>query len=119
MTKDKNAEERFRLNREIMLQEQIEEDIRVEERSIKQSIEHFQDQMNTFFRQEESYFARLQEKGALANNQDFALHEIKKEIGRVTESMKEQLTAGYRAERVENQDKLGKLQRERNALEWD
>lgn len=119
MTKDKNAEERFRLNREIMLQEQVEEDIRAEERSLKQSVEHFQDQMNTLFRQEEAYFARLEEKGALANSQEFVLHEIKKEIGRVTESMKEQLTMGYRAEQVANQDKLGKLQRERNALTWD
>lgn len=119
MTKDKNAEERFRLNREIMLQEQVEEDTRAEERNLKQSVEHFQDQMNTLFRQEEAYFARLQEKGALANNQDFALHEIKKEIERVTESMKEQLTAGYRTEQNKNQDKLGKLQRERNALTWD
>ena len=119
MAKDKNAEERFRLNREIMLQEQKEEDIRAEERSLKQSIEHFKDQMDILFRQEEAYFVRLQEKGALANNQDFALHEIKKEIGCLTESMKEQLTTGYRAERNDNQDKLGKLQRERNALTWD
>lgn len=118
MAKDKNAEERFRLNREIMFQEQVEEDTREEERNLKQSVEHFQDQMNALFRQEDAYFARLQEKGALANNQDFALHEIKKEIGRVTESMREQLTAGYRVERTQMQDKIEKLQKERNAL-WD
>lgn len=35
MAQDKNAEERFRLNREIMLQEQVEEEIRAEERNLK------------------------------------------------------------------------------------
>lgn len=118
MAQDKNAEERFRLNREIMLQEQVEEEIRAEERNLKQSVEHLQDQMNALFRQEEAYFSRLQEKGALTNNQDFALHEIKKEIGRVTENMKEHLTTGYRKERLQTQDKIEKLQKERNAL-WD
>lgn len=119
MAQDKNAEERFRLNREIMLQEQAEEDIRAEERHLRQQVEEFQEQMNRLFRQEEAYFERLQEKGALASNHDFALQEIKKEMGRVTESLNEQLTQGYRKERTQMQDKLGKLQRERNALTWD
>lgn len=119
MAKDKNAEERFRLNREIMLQEQVEEDIRAEERHLRQHVEQFQDQMNALFRQEEAYFSRLQEKGALASNQDFAFHEIKKEMGRVTESLNEQLNIGYRTERTQIQAKIEKLQKERNALAWD
>jgi hypothetical protein len=119
MAKDKNAEERFRLNREIMLQEQAQGDIRAEERNLRQQVEDFQEQMNALFRQEEAYFAGLQEKGALANSQDFALHEIKKEMGRVTESLQEQLTQGYRTEGTQMQDKIEKLQKERNALTWD
>lgn len=119
MTKDKNVDERLRLNREITFQEQQEDELYVEEKSIRNQVQHFQDQMNTLFRQEEVYYGELNEKGALSPDQDFALHEIKKEIGRLTENQSEHLATGYRAERNQLQENIEKLQKERNALAWD
>lgn len=119
MAEDKHAQERLAFNREIAQQENLQDELQLEEKRLRQQVEHFQDQMNSLFRQEEDCYYDMQEKGVSSANQEFALHEIKKEVSRLTDNQNELLSSGYRLEKNTIQATIEELQKERNALAWD
>lgn len=119
MNRDKSADQRLELARQISQKEQRHDELTQEMRSIQNQLEHFQNQMEQGFRLEEEHYDTFREKSNNLGWESTAVQEIRKAVQRLTTNQSEQLEQDYRIENNRIQDEIESLHQERNALPWD
>lgn len=119
MTRDKNADKRLELARQISFKEQRYDDLAQEKRSIQAQLDNFQNQMDHLFQKEQQLYEEVQQNGTALTWEHSAYQEVRKTIQRVTGNQEELLEQDYRKERNQIENEIENLHRERNALPWD
>lgn len=119
MGRDKNADQRLELNRQISYKESQLDDFNQENRSYEHQIENYQNEMNRLYREEEEFYYSIEQSGRQLGWTASAWREVKRAIFNISERQLEQMKQDYRNESYELQEEIEKAQRERNALPWD
>lgn len=117
--RDKNADKRVALGREILLKENQIDEINREYRNQENQLESFQNEMNQLFNAEEELYARAQQEGENTSWKEVEFQAVRQEVQRVTSNETELINQGYGQARVTIQDDIDQLHKERNALSWD
>ncbi|QDK70729.1 DUF342 domain-containing protein [Lactococcus protaetiae] len=119
MAGDRNADKRVILEREIRLKENQLDDLSQEQHTIQNQIEKFQNNMSQLFRQEEECYYMLHQEGERIDNQTVTLQEVSRVMREMSDRQSDELEQGYRIARINAQEEIEQLHRERNALAWD
>ena len=119
MQRDKSADQRLELARQISQKESRHDELAQEKRNIQNQIENFKNQMEQGFRLEEAHYEDFKKTSDPLNWECVAFREVRKSIQRLTSNQTKQLEQDYRIENNQLQDEIETLQRERNALAWD
>ncbi len=117
--RDKNADKRVALGREILLKENQIDEINREYRNQENQLESFQNEMNQLFNAEEELYDRAQQEGENTSWKEAEFQAVRQEVQRVTSNETELINQGYGQARVTIQDDIDRLHKERNALPWD
>ena len=117
--RDKNADKRVALGREILLKENQIDEINREYRNQENQLESFQNEMNQLFNAEEELYDRAQQEGENTSWKEAEFQAVRQEVQRVTSNETELINQGYGQARVTIQDDIDQLHKERNALSWD
>lgn len=119
MQRDKSADQRLELAREIVQKEQYRDELVQEKRSIQNQLENFQNQMEQGFRLEEEHYDMFKETSDNLGWESTAVQEVRKAVQRLINNQSEQLEQDYRIENNRLQDEIENLHQERNALPWE
>ena len=119
MQRDKSADQRLELARQISQKEYHHAELAQEKRNIQNQIENFQNQMEQSFRLEEAHYDSFKETTEPLGWESVVYREVRKAIQKLTSNQTEQLEQDYRKENNQLQDEIETLHRERNALPWD
>lgn len=119
MPRDKSADQRLELARQITFKEQRYEDLAKEKSSIQAQLGNFQNQMDHLFQKEQQLYEEVQQNGIPMTWEQSAYQEVRRTIQRVTVNQEELLEQDYRKERNQIENEIENLHRERNALPWD
>lgn len=119
MTRDKSADKRLELARQISFKEQRYDDLAQEKRNIQTQLDNFQNQMDYLFQKEQQLYEEIHQNGTPITWEHSAYQEVRKTIQRITGNQEELLEQDYRKERNHIENEIETLHRERNALPWD
>ena len=119
MQRDKSADQRLELARQINQKEYRHDELAQEKRNLQNQIENFQNQMEQSFRLEEAHHDTFKKTSDPLGWESVAFREVRKAIQRLTNNQTEQLEQDYRIENNRLQNEIETLQKERNALRWD
>lgn len=119
MQRDKSADQRLELARQISQKENLHDELAQEKRNLQNQIENFQNQMEQTFRLEEAHHDTFKETSDPLGWESRIFLEIRKAIQRLTNNQTEQLEQDYRIENNRIQEEIENLHQERNALPWD
>ena len=119
MQKDKNADRRLELNRQIAYKESQLDDLNQEKRQYTRQIEYYQDEMNRLYREEEELYYNIEQSGRSLGWNASSWREVRRAILGFSRSQLEQMEQDFRNEAVQLQDEIETAQKERDALPWD
>lgn len=119
MARDKSAGDRVELQRKIMAEENHYDSLSKEQGQVNQQIDEFENKMRSLLRQEAEYYHELAQEDLYFNRKQEELHEIQQTVNRMSQNQNELVELGYVNAKKESQDKVERLQKERNQLPWD
>ncbi|AWN64886.1 hypothetical protein LL14B4_01245 [Lactococcus lactis subsp. lactis] len=119
MARDKNADKRLELNRQIANKENRLEELKQEKQNYIRQIEHYQNEMNRLYREEEELYYNIEQSGRSLGWNASSWREVRRAILGFSRSQLEQMEQDFRNEAIQIQDKIENTQRERDALPWD
>lgn len=119
MARDKNADKRLELNRQIANKENRLEELNQEKQNYIRQIEHYQNEMNRLYREEEELYYNIEQSGRSLGWNASSWREVRRAILGFSRSQLEQMEQDFRNEAIQIQDKIENTQRERDALPWD
>lgn len=117
--RDKSADERVVLSREIFFKENQIDEIKREYRNQENQLERFHSEMNRLFNAEQELYAQAQQEGENTSWKEAEFQAVRQEVQRVVSTESELITQGYGQARMKIQDNIDQLHKERNALPWD
>lgn len=117
--RDKSADERVVLSREIFFKENQIDEINREYRNQENQLERFHSEMNRLFNSEQELYAQAQQEGENTSWKEAEFQAVRQEVQRVVSTESELITQGYGQARMKIQDNIDQLHKERNALPWD
>lgn len=119
MTRDKNADKRLELSRQIANKENRLEELNQENQSYIRQIEHYQDEMNRLYREEEELYYNIEQSGRSLGWNASSWREVRRAILGFSRSQLEQMEQDFRSEAIQIQDEIETTQNERDGLPWD
>lgn len=119
MARDINADKRLELNRQIANKENRLEELNQEKQNYIRQIEHYQNEMNRLYREEEELYYNIEQSGRSLGWNASSWREVRRAILGFSRSQLEQMEQDFRNEAIQIQDKIENTQRERDALPWD
>jgi hypothetical protein len=119
MARDKNADKRLELNRQISYKESQLDELNQEKQRYIRQIEHYQDEMNRLYREEEELYYNIEQSGRSLGWNASSWREVRRAILSFSRSQLEQMEQDFRNEVVQLQDEIETTQKERDALPWD
>lgn len=119
MVRDKSADKRLELNREITYKENQLDDLNREKQNYKREIENYQNEMNRLYREEEELYYNIEQSGRPLSWNASSWREVRRAILGFSRSQLEQLEQDFRKESIKLQDEIEMTQKERDALPWD
>lgn len=119
MARDKNADKRLELNRQIANKEHRLEELNQEKQNYIRQIEHYQNEMNRLYREEEELYYNIEQSGRSLGWNASSWREVRRAILGFSRSQLEQMEQDFRSEAFQIQDEIETTQRERDALPWD
>lgn len=117
--RDRSADERVMLGREILFKENQIDEINREYRNQENQLERFHNEMNRLFNEEQELYAQAQQEGETTNWKEAEFQAVRQEVQRVVSTESELIKQGYSQARLTIQDDIDQLHKERNALPWD
>ncbi|MBK0083567.1 hypothetical protein IAE51_06565 [Lactococcus sp. S64] len=117
--RDKSADERLMLGREILFKENQIDEINREYRYQENQLERFHSEMNRLFNAEEELYFQAQQEGENTSWKEAEFQAVRQEVQRVVSTKSELLHQGYGQAQLTIQDNIDQLHKERNALPWD
>lgn len=118
MVGDKNADKRLELNRQIAYKENCLDELNQEKQSYIRQIEHYQDEMNRLYREEEELYYTIEQRGRSLGWNASSWREVRRAILGFSRTQLEQMEQDFRNEFVHLQDEIETAQKERDALPW-
>ena len=119
MQRDKNADQRLELNRQIAYKENRLDELNQEKQSYTRQIDRYQDEMNRLYREEEELYYNIEQSGRSLSWNASSWQEVRRAILGFSRSQLEQMEQDFRNEAVQLQDEIETAQKERDALPWD
>lgn len=119
MARDKNVDKRLELNRQIANKESRLEELSQEKQNYIRQIEHYQNEMNRLYREEEELYYNIEQSGRSLGWNASSWREVRRAILGFSRSQLEQMEQDFRSEAIQIQDEIETTQRERDALPWD
>lgn len=119
MQRDKNADQRLELNRQISYKESQLDELNHEKQRYIRQIEHYQDEMNRLYREEEELYYNIEQSGRSLGWNASSWREVRRAILGFSRSQLEQMEQDFRNEAVQLQDEIETAQKERDDLPWD
>lgn len=117
--RDKSADERLMLGREILFKENQIDEINREYRNQENQLERFHSEMNRLFNAEEELYVQAQQDGENTSWKEAEFQAVRQEVQHVVSTESELINQGYVQARLAIQDDIDQLHKERNALPWD
>ncbi|AYF99818.1 hypothetical protein [Lactococcus allomyrinae] len=117
--RDKSADERVMLGREILFKENQIDEINREYQNQESQLERFHSEMNRLFNAEQELYAQAQQEGENTSWKEAEFQAVSQEVQRVVFTESELIHQGYSQARLTIQDDIDQLHKERNALPWD
>ncbi|MCT0016888.1 hypothetical protein EFE32_08660 [Lactococcus lactis subsp. lactis] len=119
MARDKNADQRLELNRQIAHKESQLDELNQEKQRYTRQIEHYQDEMNRLYREEEELYYHIEKSGRSLGWNASSWREVRRAILGFSRSQLEQMEQDFRNEVNQLEDEIEKTQKERDSLPWD
>lgn len=117
--RDRSADERVMLGREILFKENKIDEINQEYRNQENQLERFHSEMNRLFNAEQELYAQAQQEGESTSWKEAEFQAVSQEVQRVVSTESELIHQGYSQARMAIQDDIDQLHKERNVLPWD
>ncbi|MBK0084488.1 hypothetical protein IAE51_11360 [Lactococcus sp. S64] len=117
--RDKSADERVVLSREILFKENQIDEINREYRNQENQLERFHSEMNRLFNAEQELYDQAQQEGENTSWKEAEFQAVRQEVQRVVSTESELINQGYGQARMKIQDNIDQLHKERKALPWD
>lgn len=119
MLRDKSADYRLALNRQIATKENRLEELNQERQRYTRQIENYQENMDRLYRQEEEFYYQVEQSGRSLGWNALAWREVRRAVFHTSERQIEQAGQDYRMETYRLQEEIKQVQSERNDLPWD